>query len=70
MVLVRYIVTNTDVAIDFYTKLLNFQLVMHPAPGFAMLTNGDLRLALSVPNAPGGGGGTPMPDGRQQEPGG
>jgi hypothetical protein len=42
---------------------------MHPAPGFAMLTRGDLRLVLSAPN-PAAGGGQPMPDGRKQEPGG
>src|SRR5207248_9317489 len=34
-----------------------------------MLTRGDLRLVLSAPN-PSAGGGQPMPDGRQQEPGG
>jgi|SRR5438067_6348559 len=33
------------------------------------LTRGDLRLVLSAPN-PSAGGGQPMPDGRQQEPGG
>ncbi len=42
---------------------------MHPAPAFAMLERGDLRLVLSKPN-PQGGGGQPMPDGRSQEPGG
>lgn len=42
---------------------------MHPAPAFAMLTRGDLRLVLSAPN-PSAGGGQPMPDGRRQEPGG
>ncbi len=42
---------------------------MHPAPAFAMLARGDLRLVLSAPN-PAAGGGQPMPDGRQQEPGG
>ena len=42
---------------------------MHPAPAFAMLNNGALRLVLSAPS-PAGGGGAPMPDGRQQEPGG
>jgi predicted enzyme related to lactoylglutathione lyase len=34
-----------------------------------MLTRGDLRLVLSAPN-PAGGGGQPMPDGRNQQPGG
>jgi catechol 2,3-dioxygenase-like lactoylglutathione lyase family enzyme len=42
---------------------------MHPAPAFAMLSRGDLRLVLSAPN-PAGGGGQPMPDGTPQEPGG
>ncbi len=66
---VRYIVRDVGAAIAFYTQHLGFQLVMHPAPPFAMLTRGDLRLVLSAPN-PSGGGGQPMPDGRQQEPGG
>jgi catechol 2,3-dioxygenase-like lactoylglutathione lyase family enzyme len=66
---VRYIVHDVDAAIAFYTKQLGFQLVMHPAPAFAMLTRGDLRLVLSAPN-PAGGGGQPMPDGTQQAPGG
>ncbi len=70
MVLVRYIVTNTDAAVGFYTKLLGFELVMHPSPGFAMLSKGELSLALNVPNTPGGGGSQPMPDGTQQTPGG
>ncbi len=69
MVQVRYIVMDVDTAIEFYTKQLGFHLEMHPAPAFAMLSRGDLRLVLSAPN-PRGGGGQPMPDGRQQEPGG
>jgi len=48
---------------------LDFKLEMHPAPPFAMLSRGDLRLVLSAPN-PRGGGGQPMPDGTQQSPGG
>lgn len=66
---VRYIVKDVDAAIVFYTQQLGFELVMHPAPAFAMLTRGELRLVLSAPN-PAGGGGQPMPDGTQQEPGG
>src|SRR5258706_9692552 len=66
---VRYIVNDVDAAIAFYCQNLGFTEVMHPAPAFAMLTRGDLRLVLSAPN-PSGGGGQPMPDGRQQEPGG
>jgi catechol 2,3-dioxygenase-like lactoylglutathione lyase family enzyme len=66
---VRYIVNDVDVAIAFYTQKLGFRLEMNPAPAFAMLSHGDLRLVLSAPN-PAGGGGQPMPDGTQQEPGG
>ncbi len=69
MVQVRYIVHDVDAAIDFYTKQLGFELVMHPAPPFAMLRRGDLRLALSAPN-PASGGGRAMPDGTVPEPGG
>ena len=66
---VRYIVDDVDRAIDFYTRQLGFTLVMHPAPPFAMLSRGDLRLVLSAPN-PGGGGGQAMPDGTMPQPGG
>src|SRR5580704_1780578 len=66
---VRYIVRDVDAAIEFYCKHLGFQIVMHPAPAFAMLSRGDLRLVLSAPN-PEPGGGQSMPDGRKQEPGG
>ncbi len=69
MVQVRYIVTNVDAAIAFYCQHLGFHLDMHPAPAFAMLSRGDLRRVLSAPH-PAGGGGQPMPDGRNQEPGG
>jgi catechol 2,3-dioxygenase-like lactoylglutathione lyase family enzyme len=66
---VRYIVNDVDEAIAFYCQKLGFAEVMHPAPSFAMLTRGDLRLVLSAPN-PAAGGGQPMSDGRKQEPGG
>jgi catechol 2,3-dioxygenase-like lactoylglutathione lyase family enzyme len=66
---VRYIVNDVDEAIDFYTNRLGFTLVMHPAPPFAMLSRGDLRLVLSAPN-PSGGGGQSMPDGTKPAPGG
>lgn len=69
---VRYIVNDVDAAIAFYCQHLGFTEVMHPAPMFAMLTRGDLRLVLSAPGGPGtpGGGSQPMPDGRRPEPGG
>ena len=69
MVTVRYFVDDVDAAIDFYTGLLGFEVVMHPAPPFAMLARDDLRLLLSAPGG-GPGGGAAMPDGRLPEPGG
>jgi catechol 2,3-dioxygenase-like lactoylglutathione lyase family enzyme len=66
---VRYIVDDVDAAIGFYTELLGFNVDMHPAPAFAMLSRGDLRLLLSAPGG-GPGGGAAMPDGRLPEPGG
>ena len=66
---VRYIVRDVDAAISFYTTHLGFHLEMHPAPVFAMLSRGELRLVLSAPNAQAGGG-QPMPDGTRPEPGG
>ena len=59
---VRYIVSDVDAAISFYTEMLGFQVDMHPAPGFASLSNGNLRLLLNRPGA--GGAGQSMPDGR------
>jgi catechol 2,3-dioxygenase-like lactoylglutathione lyase family enzyme len=66
---VRYIVDDVDAAIDFYRDRLGFEVEMHPAPTFAMLRRGDLRLLLSAPSGEGGGGQS-MPDGRRPEPGG
>ena len=69
---VRYIVNDVDEAIAFYCSYLDFEEVMHPAPMFAMLRRGDLRLLLSSPGESGGpgGGSQPMPDGTRPEPGG
>jgi catechol 2,3-dioxygenase-like lactoylglutathione lyase family enzyme len=66
---VRYIVNDVDEAISFYCNHLEFKEVMHPAPTFAMLARGDLRLTLSAPGG-GGGGGQAMPDGTVPTPGG
>jgi catechol 2,3-dioxygenase-like lactoylglutathione lyase family enzyme len=66
---VRYIVDDVDAAIAFYCQHLGFHEVMHPAPTFAMLSRGDLRLVLSAPSGAGGGG-QAMPDGTRPEPGG
>jgi catechol 2,3-dioxygenase-like lactoylglutathione lyase family enzyme len=66
---VRYFVEDVDAAIEFYCGLLGFQEVMRPAPPFAMLSRGDLRLLLSAPGG-GPGGGAAMPDGTLPAPGG
>jgi catechol 2,3-dioxygenase-like lactoylglutathione lyase family enzyme len=66
---VRYIVDDVDAAIAFYCQQLGFREEMHPAPAFAMLSRGELRLLLSAPGG-GPGGGQAMPDGSLPEPGG
>lgn len=66
---IRYIVNDVDAAIAFYCEHFGFHEDMHPAPTFAMLSRGDLRLVLSVPSGTGGGG-QAMPDGTMPEPGG
>jgi catechol 2,3-dioxygenase-like lactoylglutathione lyase family enzyme len=66
---VRYIVDDVDAAIDFYCRQLGFHEDMHPAPAFAMLSRGDLRLVLSAPGG-GPGGGQAMADGTLPQPGG
>jgi catechol 2,3-dioxygenase-like lactoylglutathione lyase family enzyme len=69
MVSVRYIVNDVTSAITFYCQNLDFQEEQHPAPGFAVLRREDLRLLLSAPGGPGGGG-QAMPDGTKPAPGG
>jgi catechol 2,3-dioxygenase-like lactoylglutathione lyase family enzyme len=66
---VRYIVNDVAEAISFYCQHLGFREEMHPAPTFAMLSRGDLRLVLSAPGG-GPGGGQAMPDGTMPQPGG
>ena len=57
---VRYMVDDVEAAIGFYTERLGFRVEFNPAPGFAVLSRGDLRLLLNEPGA--GGAGQPMPD--------
>lgn len=66
---VRYIVDDVDKAIAFYSGHLGFAVAMHPAPSFAMLAKGNLRLLLNAAGGPGGAS-QPMPDGSLPEPGG
>ncbi len=64
---VRYQIRDVDRAIKFYTELLHFKLERKTGTAFAMVSRGPLQLVLS---GPGSSGARPMPDGRQQEPGG
>ena len=63
----RYIVTDVEAAIAFYTELLGFQLDFHPAPGFARLSWQGFQLLLNQPGAGGAGQatneGAPAPGG-------
>lgn len=65
---VRYIVNEVDAAISFYTEQLGFEVVMHPAPGFASLSHGNLQLLLNQPGA--GGAGRTLPGDQVPAPGG
>jgi hypothetical protein len=51
---VRSIVNGDDQALVFYCGRLRFDELAHPAPGFAMLGHGDLRLALNAVGGPDG----------------
>ena len=66
---VRYIVDDVEAAVAFYTRHLDFEVQMHPGPGFAALTRDGLRLLLNAAGGPGGAA-QAMPDGRRPEPGG
>lgn len=50
---VRYIVDDVDAAVAFYTDLLGFTVLSHPAPAFADVVRGRLRVLLSGPQSSG-----------------
>src|SRR5438067_1812669 len=50
---VRYLVDDVPAAIDFYTTHLGFTLNTNPAPAFADVVRGPLRLLLSGPASSG-----------------
>ena len=66
---VRYIVDDVDAAADFYSRHFQFEVVMKPGPGFAMLRRNGLRLLLNTPGG-GGGAGQTLSDGSTPQPGG
>lgn len=74
MATIRYMVSDTETAIRFYTQLLGFELLERWGPAFAMLALRDskggkdgLTLWLSGPNT---SAAQAMPDGRVPESGG
>ncbi len=67
MATVRYLVTDVERSIAFYTKALGFKLDQSMAPAFARVSNNDLTLWLAGPQS---SAVRPMPDGRRPEPGG
>ena len=64
---VRYQVKDVARAAEFYTRHLGFRVEQQALPAFATLALGELDLLLS---GPGASGSRPMPDRREQEPGG
>jgi glyoxylase I family protein len=64
---IRYQVRDVRRAVTFYTGQLGFKRVHQHLPEFAAVSLGDVQMLLS---GPGASGSRPMPDGRQQEPGG
>ena len=63
---VRYIVSDVDRAVAFYTQLLGFALQQQMGPAFARIVRGDLTVWLAGPAS---SAARPMPDGRQPVPG-
>jgi catechol 2,3-dioxygenase-like lactoylglutathione lyase family enzyme len=67
LVSVRYIVSDVEQAIAFYTTHLGFTERMSVLPAFADVVRGRLRLLLSGSAS---SGGRTLPDGRTPQPGG
>ena len=67
VVQVRYMISDVQAAVDFYTKHLGFTVQMNAVPAFASVKRGALLLLLAGPLS---SAGRPMPDGRVPGPGG
>ena len=67
MAVMRYIVTDVNAAVAFYTGRLGFTVKQQFGPNMAILQREDLTLWVA---GPGASASRPMPDGRQPEPGG
>ena len=64
---VRYMIDDVPAAMRFYTTLLGFTVERDASPAFASVVRDGVRLLLS---GDGSSGKRPLPDGRQQGPGG
>lgn len=64
---VRYMVSDVETAVAWYTEHLGFSVLSSYAPAFADVRRGALRLLLSGPKS---SAGRPMPDGETPGPGG
>jgi glyoxylase I family protein len=64
---IRYQSKDVARAADFYTSKLGFTLEHQQLPAFASVSLGESKILLSGPQA---SGSRPLPDGRQQVPGG
>jgi catechol 2,3-dioxygenase-like lactoylglutathione lyase family enzyme len=64
---IRYLVTDVEGAIAFYTERLGFTLEQQMGPAFAIVKRAGLSLWLAGPKS---SAARAMPDGRQPEPGG
>ena len=67
MATARYLVSDVEQAIAFYTEQLGFELTDSMAPAFAVVSRDDLSLWLSGPKS---SAARAMPDGTRPEPGG
>jgi catechol 2,3-dioxygenase-like lactoylglutathione lyase family enzyme len=50
---VRYVVDEVEPAVNFYVAHLGFTVRSHPAPAFAEVVRGNLRLLISGPESSG-----------------
>ncbi len=66
MAVVRYLVSDVERSVAFYTRHLRFKLEQQ-SPAFARVSRDDLTLWLAGPQS---SAARPMPDGRRPEPGG
>ena len=64
---VRYMVSDVEASVMWYTKHLGFTVLSKHAPAFADVSRGALRLLISGPTS---SAGRPMSDGERPGPGG